>query len=97
MTTGPAAVDARVHLDLYTSAFCGPCHAARRAVADASRLVPALEVTEHDVAAESDRAEELGIRSTPTIVISDRDGNEVFRAPGVPRQDQLLTALARAL
>ncbi|PZE25622.1 thioredoxin family protein [Curtobacterium sp. MCBD17_028] len=86
-----------MHLDLYTSAFCAPCAAARRVVGEAQRLVPALEVRELDVAAHPDRLEALGIRSTPTIVISGADGDEVFRAAGVPRPDQLLTALARAL
>jgi thioredoxin 1 len=86
-----------MHIDLYTSAFCAPCAAARRVVADAHRLVPTLEVRELDVAADPDRVELLGIRSTPTIVISDDAGREVFRSPGVPRRDQLLTALAAAL
>lgn len=95
--SGAVGVAAHVHLDLYTSAFCAPCGAARRIVAEADALVPTLDVTEFDVAAHPDRAEELGIRSTPTIIIRDAAGAEVFRSPGVPRRDQLLSALARAL
>jgi protein-disulfide isomerase len=86
-----------MRIDLYTSAFCAPCAGARRVVAEAERLVPGLEVCEIDVASRPDEAERLGIRSTPTIRISDGDGREVFRSPGVPRRDQLLVALAGAL
>lgn len=86
-----------MRIDLYTSAFCTPCGAARRVVAEAADLVPGLTVREIDVAANPDLVEELGIRSTPTIGIVDGDGVEVFRSPGVPRRDQLLAALARAV
>jgi thioredoxin 1 len=84
-------------VELYTSAFCGPCHAARAVVAEASALVPLLEVDEADVVARPDEAEARDVRSTPTIVVLDRDGSEVFRAAGVPRLDQLLGALALAV
>jgi thioredoxin 1 len=43
-------------LELYTSAFCAPCHAARAVVAEAQALVPALVVNEADVAARPDAA-----------------------------------------
>jgi thioredoxin-related protein len=64
---------------------------------DAARLVPGLHVTERDVAMHPDDAEDLGIRSTPTIIVRRDDGAEVFRSPGVPTRDQLLVAVARAL
>lgn len=86
-----------MRIDLYTSAFCAPCAAARRVVAEAERLVPALEVREVDVATSPDEIERLGIRSTPTIAITDDAGAEVFRSTGVPRRDQLLVALAGAV
>ncbi|WIB61232.1 thioredoxin [Curtobacterium sp. MCLR17_007] len=86
-----------MQLDLWTSAFCAPCAAARRVAADAARLVPGLAVTERDVAAHPDDAEDLGIRSTPTIIVRRSDGAEVFRSPGVPSRDQLLLAVARAV
>jgi len=54
-------------------------------------------VTERDVAAHPDDAEDLGIRSTPTIIVRQDDGTEVFRSPGVPTRDQLLLAVAKAL
>lgn len=86
-----------MQLDLWTSAFCAPCAAARRVAADAARLVPGLTVTERDVAAHPDDAEDLGIRSTPTIIVRGEDGAEVFRSPGVPSRNQLLVAVAKAV
>lgn len=84
-------------LELYTSAFCGPCHAARAVVAEARALVPSLVVDEADVAARPDQAERRGVRSTPTLVVTRDDGEVVFRSPGVPTLDRLLGALARAV
>lgn len=86
-----------MRLDLFTSAFCDPCHRAREVVAEAQRLVPALEVTERDVAAHQSLAADLGISSTPTTVIYAADGTELLRASGVPTLPRLLTALAQAL
>lgn len=86
-----------MRLDLWTSAFCAPCAAARRVAASAAALVPGLTVSERDVAAHPDDAERLGIRSTPTIIVRGDDGSEVFRSPGVPTRDQLLVAVAKAL
>lgn len=86
-----------MRLELYTSAFCEPCHRARAVVAEAQKLVPALEVDEFDVAAHQERASDEGIRSTPTIVIRAADGSETLRAEGVPTLTRLLTALAQAV
>jgi thioredoxin 1 len=86
-----------MRLDLWTSAFCAPCAAARRVVTEAAEVVPGLTVEERDVAAHPDDAESLGIRSTPTMIVRRVDGSEVFRSSGVPTRDQLLVALTRAL
>lgn len=86
-----------MRLELYTSAFCEPCHRARAVVDEAQRLVPALEVEERDVAAHQERAADLGIRSTPTMIIRTAEGEEELRAEGVPTLTRLLTALARVV
>ncbi len=86
-----------MRLDLYTSAFCEPCHRAREVVAEAQRLVPALEVSERDVAFHQGLAADLEITSTPTTIIFDAEGAEVLRASGVPTLPRLLTALAQSL
>lgn len=71
--------------------------ATRSVLADASRLVAGMELIEHDVVRDEVEAERLRIRSTPTVVISDPLGAEVFRAEGVPTLDQVLVALAKAV
>ncbi|GAA4266869.1 thioredoxin [Frondihabitans peucedani] len=86
-----------MRLELYTSAFCGACHAARAAVGDAERLVPGLEHVDVDVATDPDRAEARDIVSTPTIVLTDDEGSELFRAAGAPTVPQLLHAIAAHL
>lgn len=86
-----------MRLELYTSAFCGACHAARGSVDEALRLVPGVTAAEFDVAFDPDRAEARDIVSTPTIVLTDDEGAELFRAAGAPSVPQLLTAVARHL
>ena len=93
----PFAVALGVNLDLYTSAFCDPCIITRSVIADVQRVVPAVVVRELDVAREENLAREAGIRSTPTIVVRNESGDEVFRAEGIPTINQVLVALAKAV
>ncbi|MEP6843596.1 MAG: thioredoxin, partial [Pseudolysinimonas sp.] len=67
-------------VDLYTSAFCEPCHLTRAVLADAARLVPVATIVERDVVAFELQAEADGILATPTVIVRDADGKEVFRA-----------------
>ena len=86
-----------VIVDLYTSAFCEPCHLTRAVLADAARLVPTAQLVERDVVAFEAQAEADGIQVTPTVIVRSSDGTEVFRAQGVPTLPQVLTALAKAV
>ena len=86
-----------MELTLVTSAFCGACSRTRAVVADAVPYLPDATVTEIDVARDPDAAEALDIRFTPTVIIRDDSGSEVFRAEGVPTVPQVLTAAVRAL
>ncbi len=54
-------------------------------------------MTEIDVAQDPDAAEALDIDHTPTVIIRDASGVEVFRATGVPTVPQVLTAAVKAL
>ncbi|MEJ3404518.1 thioredoxin family protein [Rathayibacter sp. YIM 133350] len=83
--------------ELYTSAFCEPCMQTRAVVAEAARLVPDAAVRELDVARDSDAAAAESIRSTPTVIVRDAAGVEVFRAEGVPTLAQVLVAAAKAV
>ncbi len=86
-----------VLFELYSSSFCGACQQTRRVLDEVARLVPAARVVEHNVASEPDRAEKHGIDATPTVIVHDPRGDEVFRARGIPTIDQVLTVAARVL
>ncbi|MGW8481991.1 thioredoxin domain-containing protein [Microbacterium sp. NPDC055903] len=86
-----------MELTLVTSAFCGACTRTRAVVADAARFLPDARITEIDVAQDPDAAEALDITHTPTVIIRDAAGAQVFRAEGVPTVPQVLAAAVMAL
>ncbi|NNC10893.1 thioredoxin family protein [Planctomonas sp. JC2975] len=86
-----------MELQLFTSAFCEPCLQTRGVLAEAERLVPDATVTEFDVVRFEERARAAGIHATPTVVVLDSKGDEVFRAVGVPTLAQVLVAAAKAI
>ncbi len=81
----------------FTSAFCGPCMATRAVLGEAERLIPGASLVEKDVVRFESEAAAAGIRSTPTVIVTDAAGAEVFRAEGVPSLNQVLVAAAKAL
>jgi thiol-disulfide isomerase/thioredoxin len=86
-----------MELTLFSSSFCEPCIQTRAVLAEAARLVPGATVRDLDVARYADEAEAAGIRSTPTVLVRNADGDEVFRATGVPTLAQVLVAAAKAV
>ena len=81
----------------FSSAFCEPCMQTRAVLAEVSSLVPQATVRELDVAHATEEAETNGIRNTPTVIVRNAEGAEVFRAAGVPSVAQVLVAAAKAL
>lgn len=69
----------------------------RKVLGEVAALVPSARIAELDVVRDADEAERAGIRSTPTVVVLQDDGTEVFRAEGVPTVNQVLVALAKAV
>jgi protein-disulfide isomerase len=86
-----------VQVLFFSSAFCDPCIQTRAVLDAASKLVPTAKIAELDVATDASEAERAGIRSTPTVIVLDAEGSEVFRAEGAPTLNQVLVALARAV
>ncbi|TFD27458.1 thioredoxin family protein [Cryobacterium cryoconiti] len=86
-----------MELTYYSSAFCEPCMQTRAVLAEVERLVPQASVRELDVARDAGEAEADGIRTTPTVIVRDANGVEVFRATGVPTLAQVLVAAAKAI
>lgn len=86
-----------MELTLVSSSFCGACARTRTVLAEAARFLPDATLTEIDVARDPDAAEALDIGFTPTVIIRDAAGVEVFRSTGVPTVPQVLTAAVAAL
>lgn len=83
----------RATLLQFSSAFCAPCRATRRVLADVAVAVPGVTHVEIDAEAHLDLVRSLGIVRTPTTLVLDADGREVTRATGAPRPAQVLAAL----
>ncbi len=86
-----------VQLVLFSSAFCEPCMQTRTVLEEAARLIPGASFADLDVVAHVDEAEAEGIEVTPTVLIRNAAGDEVFRAEGAPNLNQVLVAAAKAL
>ena len=88
-----APLGSRLTLLQFSSAFCTPCRATRTLLADIAE--PLADVAQIDIDAEShlELIRRLNIRSTPTTLILDRSGQEVLRAEGTPKRDQVLHLL----
>ncbi len=104
--TGPTLVDVaagsglalelgeRATLLQFSSAFCAPCRATRRTLAEVAELVPGVRHVEVDAEHHLELVRAVGVLRTPTTLILDAGGAEVTRAAGAPRKEQVLEALA---
>ena len=84
----------RATLLQFSSAFCAPCRTTRVVLADVASLVPGVAHVEVDAEQHLDLVRRLGIQRTPTTLILDPQGQEVSRAAGAPRKQDVLAALA---
>jgi thiol-disulfide isomerase/thioredoxin len=84
----------RATLLQFSSAFCAPCRATRRTLADIAAAVPGVAHVEVDAEHHLELVRRLGILRTPTTLILDGRGVELSRAAGAPRKEQVLAALA---
>jgi thiol-disulfide isomerase/thioredoxin len=86
----------RATLLQFSSAFCAPCRATRRTLAEVAEVVPGVAHVELDAEHHLELVRRLRILRTPTTLVLDAAGREVSRASGVPRKEQVLGALALA-
>lgn len=86
-----------MHAELYTSAFCAPCHAMRVRLGRAAELVPELVLEEIDALGADPRPAAENILSTPTLIVRGPDGAETARLSGAAPLPNILVALASAL
>lgn len=88
-----AARGERATLLQFSSAFCAPCRATRRTLADVAAVVPGVVHLEVDAEHHLPLVRDLGILRTPTTLVLDGTGREITRAAGAPRKEQVLAAL----
>ncbi|BDM68678.1 thiol reductase thioredoxin [Streptomyces nigrescens] len=92
-----AALGERATLLQFSSAFCQPCRATRRTLAEVAGMVEGVAHVEIDAEAHLDLVRELNVLRTPTVLVLDADGAIVRRASGQPRKSDVIAALGAAV
>ncbi|GAA0629765.1 thioredoxin family protein [Streptomyces thermocarboxydovorans] len=92
-----AELGERATLVQFSSAFCAPCRATRRVLADVAGMVPGVAHVEIDAEENLDLVRRLDILKTPTVLVLDAGGRVVRRATGQPRKADVIAALGEAV
>ncbi|WP_405709358.1 MULTISPECIES: TlpA family protein disulfide reductase [unclassified Streptomyces] len=92
-----AELGERATLVQFSSAFCQPCRATRRTLAEVARMVDGVAHVEIDAEAHLTLVRELEINRTPTVLVLDAAGRIVRRAVGRPRTVDVVAALGQAM
>ena len=92
-----APLGERATLVQFSTAFCQPCRATRRVLADVSATVPGVAHVEVDAESQLDLVRRLDVRRTPTVLVLDAAGRVVRRASGQPRPVDVIAALGVAM
>ena len=87
----------RATLVQFSTAFCQPCRATRRILADVSGTVPGVAHVEVDAESHLELVRRLDVRRTPTVLVLDAEGRIVRRASGQPRTVDVVAALGAAV
>ncbi|MDA0634042.1 thioredoxin family protein [Nonomuraea sp. MCN248] len=92
-----AELGERATLVQFSTAFCQPCRATRRVLADVSALVPGVAHVEIDAESRLDLVRRLDVMRTPTVFVLDARGAVVRRASGQPTKAAVLHSLAQVV
>ncbi|MFB4193860.1 thioredoxin family protein [Streptomyces carpaticus] len=87
----------RATLVHFSSAFCRPCAATRRILAQVAAMVPGTVHVEIDAESHLETVRALRITATPTVLVLDAAGHVVRRAAGLPRKADVIAALGAAV
>ncbi|HEV7627867.1 MAG TPA: thioredoxin family protein [Streptomyces sp.] len=87
----------RATLVHFSSAFCQPCRATRRTLAEVAEMVAGVSHVEIDAEEQLALVRRLGIMGTPAVLVLDADGRVVRRAYGQPRRADVIAALGEAV
>ncbi|MFR9675675.1 TlpA family protein disulfide reductase [Streptomyces sp. TR06-5] len=94
---GVARLGERATLVQFSSAFCRPCVATRRILAEIAEMVDGVVHVDVDAEARLELVRELDVAGTPTVLVLDATGRVVQRAAGLPRKADVIAALGRAV
>lgn len=86
----------RATLLQFSSPVCAPCRAARLLLADIAAGDPGVTHIELDVSSRMELVRQFGIHRTPTVFVLGRHGEVAQRASGVPKREDVLSAVALA-
>ena len=99
--TGPTLTSVELGLPLgqratlvqFSTAFCAPCRATRRILAEVAGMVDGVAHVEIDAESHLDLVRRLDIRRTPTVLVVGPDGRIAKRASGQPRKADVIAAV----
>ncbi len=92
-----AALGERATLVQFSTAFCAPCRATRRILAEVAGMVPGVSHVEIDAEDHLELVRALDVLRTPTVLVLDAAGRVVRRAAGLPRKADVIAALGEAV
>jgi len=87
----------RATLVQFSTAFCQPCRATRRVLAEVAEMVDGVAHVELDAEERLELVRRLDILRTPTVLVLDATGRVIRRAAGQPRRADVIAALAEAI
>jgi thiol-disulfide isomerase/thioredoxin len=91
------ALGERATLVQFSSAFCAPCRATRRILADVAGMTDGVSHIEIDAESRLDLVRQLNVLRTPTVFVLAEDGRIVRRASGQPRKPDVIAAIGIAV
>jgi thiol-disulfide isomerase/thioredoxin len=83
----------RATLVQFSTAFCAPCRATRRILAEVAGMIDGVSHVEIDAESRLDLVRRLDIRRTPTVLVVGPDGRIAKRASGQPRKADVIAAV----
>lgn len=92
-----AELGERATLVQFSTAFCRPCRATRRVLADVAAMVPGVAHVEIDAESRLDLVRRFDVLRTPTVLVLDAAGRVTRRATGQPRRADVIAALGEAI
>jgi thiol-disulfide isomerase/thioredoxin len=88
-----APLGSRATLVQFSSAFCAPCRATRRILADVAGMLDGVSHVEIDAESRLDLVRRLDVMRTPTTFVLSPGGQVTHRASGQPSKNDVVAAL----